>query len=81
MSGTSDAAKMRVFPRNKLQAARRSANPANVLAGYETTKGFFDEMAATRELTRPHFSKFRDLLSGVSAEDFERFEDVLSINC
>ncbi len=48
------------------------ANSANVLAGYETTKGFFDEMAATRELTRPHFSKFRDLLSGVSAEDFDQ---------
>ena len=43
-----------------------------MLDGYETTEGFFDEMAATRELTRPHFSKFRDLLTGVSAEDFDQ---------
>lgn len=43
-----------------------------MLERYETTTGFFDEMAATRELTRPHFSKFRDLLSGVSAEDFDQ---------
>ena len=48
------------------------AKGADVLERYETTTGFFDEMAATRELTRPHFSKFRDLLSGVSAEDFDQ---------